>query len=708
MSARVEHQSRGEVCSLCYRPSSWHHYRDRRAYYTARIREPQPLAQDNIIGIDGEGIGRKPHRYIFLAASNEQGQTWSVDPGLAPKLSTEQCFDFILSLPTRTLIVGYAFLYDLTKILEDLPPKAIYLLFREKLRAFKDDEGQIRYRAIRWRGYRINYMNRRFTVQKGTRRATVWDIFAFFQSKFTTALIDWQVASKDKLERMAAMKDQRASFDKLSTEDIHDYCKEECTYLAKLARQLIEAHKGAGITLKSYYGAGSTASALLKSWGIKDKRGQIPEGMREPVACAFFGGRFETSVTGPVTGRVYEYDISSAYPYQATLLPCLLHGHWEHVVASRLHHGPLLRRIAGSQLALCHWTAKKPSGQAWGPLPVRSRDGTIAFPLGASGGWTWKSELAAAQKLHPHIEVTEAWVYETDCQCDRPFSQLPLIYLERCKLGSDTRGIPLKLGPNSVYGKLAQSRGFNPPFQSWVWAGNITSGTRAQLLESIIGANDPWSILSLATDGVQSLERLALPKPIDTGTFDAPKLDPKKGALGDWTFKEYPDGVFYVRPGIYFPLKPTEDELKIVRARGIGKKVLYDQRQRIIDAWERGGSDVTLDDGTTEFRKDVVTFQAVNRFVGAKSGITIGKISGVKRADNYGDWIEHPIHVSFNPLPKRVERMPDNRLKCHNFFAWDSVPYKAANESPDIESLLISKMLIDEQPTLDFETIAKE
>ena len=693
--------------------------RDRRAYYSARERTPQPLAQDTIIGLDGEGVGRKPHRYIYLAASNEEGRTWSAEPAtqdqsLGPKLATEQCLDFILALPTRTLIVGFAFLYDLTKILEDLPPKALYLLFREKLRAVKYD-GRILYRPIRWHGYRINYMNRRFTVQKGKRRATVWDIFAFFQSKFTTALIDWQVAEKSKLERMAAMKDQRAHFDKLSLGEIHAYCKEECTYLAKLARQLIDAHKGAGIKLKSYFGAGSTASALLKSWNIKDKRGEIPEAMRQPVACAFFGGRFETSIVGPVARPVYEYDISSAYPYQATLLPCLLHGHWEHVKSSRLHSGSLLRRVASATLALCHWRARRPFGAAWGPLPVRASDGTIAFPLGASGGWTWKAELAAAQRLHPDIEVTEAWVYETDCDC-RPFGELPRIYLERCKLGSDTRGIPLKLGPNSVYGKLAQSRGFNPPFQSWVWAGNITSGTRAQLLDAILCAKDPWSILSLATDGVQSLEPLALPKPVDTGTGHA-----SKGALGDWTTKEYPDGVFYVRPGIYFPIKSTDEEIKIVRARGIGKKVLYDQRERVLEAWERGGSVVDIGKGRTEFRKDVVAFSSVNRFVGAKTGIychkweeketKLGKsriMKAVKRSADYGDWIEHPIVVSFNPKPKRVERIDGNRLRCHNYLAWDSVPYKPATIPPEVAELLLTEMMVDEQPDLDFETITKE
>src|SRR5207247_70056 len=102
----------------------------------------------------------------------------------------------------------------------------------------------------------------------------------------------------------------------------------------------------------------------------------------------------------------------------------------------------------------------------------------------------------------------------------------------------------IKLGLNSIYGKLAQSQGVNPPFQSWVWAGNITSGCRAQLLEAF-NVKDRWQILMLATDGVWSSSPLSLPTPLDTGTSNSGK------PLGGWESKTFPHGVFAVRPGIY-------------------------------------------------------------------------------------------------------------------------------------------------------------
>jgi len=641
---------------------------------------PRDNPSARIIGIDGEGQGRRPHCYFYLAAADELGNRWEASPGdVSGRLSTRECLDFILHLPSRSLIVGYAFLYDLTKILQDLTLtpeglRALFLLFHEKYRARQIDD-RIVYRPVKWRAengavYEINFMNRRFSVKRGNRRATVWDIFRFFQGKFTKALIDWKVADLVKLERMAAMKDARANFDKMKVEEVHEYCKEECDYLAKLARGLLDAHEEAGLRLKHYYGAGSTASAFLEKIDVKSKRGETPAAMREPVACAFFGGRFENSVVGPIRDCVWNYDISSAYPYQATFLPCLSCGVWRF---DRLGLG-----IATARLALVNWRIGPiQQSRAWGLLPIRASNGTIIFPLAAKGGWTWKDEFIAARKLEPSIECKGAWLYETDCDC-APFKDIPSYYRERVRLGKDAKGIVLKLGTNSIYGKLAQSVGLNPPYQSWVWAGNITSGCRAQLLELLTLARDPWNVLMLATDGLFTRERLSPPAPHDTQTGDLSK------PLGGWEEKRYDRGIFAVRPGIYFPLAPTADELDSVRARGLGKKVLYEQWPRIVEAFEQGA--------------DALEVRGIERFVGAKSAITRGVKSGIKCSKDYGEWVEHPIRVTFHPAPKRELIMSDRRLKCHSYADWESVPYARAMTNPDLEAIKLAELIAEEQP----------
>lgn len=676
---------------ICGLPLERHRVRgeDKNLYMRRYNREhPRDNPSARIIGIDGEGQGRRPHRYFFLAAADEMGNGWQATPDVvAGRLTTRECLDFILDLPRRSLIVGYAFIYDLTKILQDLTEtpegqRSLFLLFHEELRARKvttKGKQRIVYKPVRWEGYRLNFMNRRFTVSRGTRSATVWDIFRFFQGKFTKALIDWKIADVKKLERMSDMKEKRATFDQLTNEEIHAYCKEECEYLASLARGLLDAHEDAGLKLKHYYGAGSTASAFLEKIDVRAYKGEIPEAMREPVACAFFGGRFENSVIGPIRESVWNYDISSAYPYQATHLPCLSHGVWRF---DRLGLG-----IAAARLALVNWTCIGPiqrSNQAWGPLPVRATNGTIVFPLFGKGGWTWKEEYLAALKLNPQLHCKGAWLYETDCDC-APFHDIPTYYRERVRLGKDAKGIVLKLGTNSIYGKLAQSKGLNPPFQSWVWAGNITSGCRAQLLELLSLASNPWNVLMLATDGLFSRERLTCPAPRNTQTGDLSK------PLGGWEEKRYDRGIFAVRPGIYFPIDPTDSEMDAVRARGLGKKVLYSQWPRIVEAFEQGA--------------DALEIRGIERFVGAKSGLTRGVKSGIKVSPDYGEWVEHPVRVTFHPKPKRESINPDRTLEPMLYADWESEPYKNSLKGPEAIWLEIADQIAEEQPDADFSDV---
>ena len=94
-----------------------------------------------------------------------------------------------------------------------------------------------------------------------------------------------------------------------------------------------------------------------------------------------------------------------------------------------------------------------------------------------------------------------------------------------------------------------------------------------------------WDVLMFATDGVWSRKKLDLPKPQDTGTdIDVASKDEEgkpvtiHKPLGGWETKEFKKGVFCVRPGIYFPLSPTPEEIEKVRARGLGRRVLYESR----------------------------------------------------------------------------------------------------------------------------------
>ncbi|MGH9966561.1 MAG: DNA polymerase [Pyrinomonadaceae bacterium] len=482
------------------------------------------------------------------------------------------------------------------------------------------------------------------------------------------------------------MKAKRAEFDKETFDDVLAYCLEECRYMAELARKLIDAHFAAGLKLKSFYGAGSSASAMLDIMKIRDKVKDPPEEMLDGVYRAFFGGRFEHSVIGPIEGPIYSYDISSAYPYQLYFLPCLIHGTW--------HHTTNRNDIDHARAAVIRYSLGKPRLRSWAPFPFRTSDGAIAFPTRSGGGWVWKEEYLEGEALCPTTLFHEAWILETTCDC-RPFEKIPHYYRERLRIGKEGPGIALKLGMNSCYGKLAQSVG-NAPFNSWVWAGMITSGTRAQILNTMRAHRVLSNLYMVATDGIQTKEHLSLGLPQDTGTFDTPK------PLGGWEEKIIEKGVFYARPGIYFPLNPTEQEIKEIKARGLGKGVLLEAWPKVVESWNnhRDSEQASIAD--------------VSRFCGAKSCVSRrGKLGSYvyRRADaldgklpSYGQWVTREIALSFHPMPKRESINDDNTLKLRKLGNVLSAPYSKAVSRKSKEGQVMgrAKLELSEQPDYDY------
>lgn len=674
---RVEHNPQGEPCTKCGLDLAAHY---KKAHKTYR-------QKTYYVGIDGEGQGRDDHRYVMLAWSNESGSLKaSLEAHEGGRLSTVECLDFILGIPQNARVFAYAFNYDLTKILTDCDDASIYKLMRPDLRQRPPGKEKFGPFPVVWNGYVLNYLGSKFSVKKGNRRTVVWDTFKFFQGKFTKALDEWKIGTKEELDQMREMKDQRSEFDKLERPDILRYCFDECAKMATLARKLIEAHEAAGLHLKSYHGAGSTASCVLKSMSIdKVTRIGLPA-MDHAVASAFFGGRFENRVVGIIKGPIYSRDISSAYPYQTTFLPCLDCGSWH------LTRNP--KDLEGATTAVVHYhLGTPPRGMSWGPLPFRTDKGSICFPATSGGGWVWLSEFVAAQAAFPHVQFIEAYVYHTDCT-HRPFADIPRLYLERLKLGKEGPGIVIKLGVNAVYGKLAQSRGTNPPFQSWIWAGMITAGTRAAILDIMAMHKDRRNLYMIATDGIYTAENFPTTAPKDTGTYTAEHKKP----LGGWETKPIKGDMFAARPGIYYPLNPTKDEIKEIRARGVGRGVVLEYWQKIMDAWLAGERKVTVG--------NVVRFQgaksSIGRYVNPEGNPHFiytrfpDEKTGIPR---YGQWTVRQVDMTFNPLPKRQRINADGSLAMrHMPQDLESHPYDRSLLSMEARLLKLNMIEALEQP----------
>jgi hypothetical protein len=165
-------------------------------------------------------------------------------------------------------------------------------------------------------------------------------------------------------------------------------------------------------------------------------------------------------------------------------------------------------------------------------LPHRSRHGGLSWRIAGSGIY-WSPELRSAEKLGAVLTFGSGWVYRCECQC-RPFDWIEPLYLARKVMGKGTAGIPIKLGLNSLYGKLAQRIGV-PKYGNFVWAGLITALTRARLNSAISQARP--DIVMIATDGLYSRVPLDLPIGAD---------------LGQWELKTHDKGLFVVQPGLYW------------------------------------------------------------------------------------------------------------------------------------------------------------
>lgn len=632
---RAYHASVGDPCERCSLPSSAHRPdKDRRrrvAYDAARKVEKAAYdaeraddrhADRKIIGVDGEGKdtpdGR--HVYTYLAAVDEHGRL--VAEARNPDgLSHEECVTMLLAIPRNSLKFGFMFSYDVTKITEQMPASDVYYLMRPNARTrrsckacdVKWDALNVREcpscggtfevrsftRSVRYRGRKYGFFNGSLsisTIRKPVRNVKIWDCFRFFGCSFVEALKDWAIGTPEEIATIADMKGKRGAFDQEDASDVEAYCRRECHLLALMMRKVVDSHARAGIPLERYDGAGSTASALLKKHEVADFKGPkldaLPRGLAHAVRAAFFGGRFENSTIGTVEGACHGYDISSAYPYALSFLPCLACGRWK---LRKLTAKSIREIVARGDLVLARYFVRPVSAAqrkrlAWCPLPFRDEHGSITYGTNFEG-WAWAPELLAALDGWPDLVKlgAEAWVYERPKECRKdhqPFGFLPQVYRQRLAWGKEGAGKALKLGSNATYGKTAQSIGEDPPFQSWIWAGMTTATTRGQLLGAIASARDPWNIFSVATDGIFGREELHLPTPRDTGTFDLVK-DNKPCPLGGWEHKDIREGMFFAKPGLYFRLGTTLGE---IRARGVGRREVFEHRTKLVESfasWDR-------------------------------------------------------------------------------------------------------------------------
>lgn len=573
-----------------------------------------------ICAIDGEGKTRPNgrHDYTLLSAMWPTGKRCIE----GSKLSLEQCLDFILDLPDQHVYLGYGLSYDTNMWLLDMPNDAVDELL---------DTGQTRYKQ-----YSIDWVERKYmTIRAYGKSRTVYDVLAFFQVPFVSpdpaivkgACDAWLPQFAADLDFVRLMKGLRGNFQNVPDDEIQRYTYIECDLLGQLMRKFIDALKASQLRPRALYGPGALAAAALEKYRVKQHMAPLPDALQTLARTAYFGGRFDAAVFGWLED-CYQYDIRSAYPHQIRSLPCLK-------CATFAYRGTSYDVLMPRDYGLYHVEWRVDPDARWGPFPHRTPQGLIYYPY-EGAGWYHASEVTAALTMFGSdaIKVVEGWDLVRSCD-HVPFDFVVSLYALRKELessGNVDQGIVIKLLLNSLYGKLAQQVGRRknqaPPFQCFFWAGAITAGTRAQILDIL--TTDADNVISIATDGIVATEELDLLLSEELGDWECKPLT---------TFAQLSNGVYHA--------VDTKGK-HIDRARGLGRGVLdFSKTGTLYKHWKK-----TRGMGTelTAYR-----YMAKPRFVTLREARNRLDRNAVKCR-----WLTE--ERSLNLAPQRRFPMPDSRL----------------------------------------------
>lgn len=622
-----------------------HGKKARREYEREKRREI--ILARPFVGVDGEGAGTDPlgrQNYVLLRAGDQV--LWKG----GRNLTAAECLGFLADLPRGPIYVGYFFGYDCTQILRDLP--------KERLERILKGSGK-RMSGVEWRGFEIIYLRRKHLRVRRVGSAswiTISDVGTFYQCGFVKALETWGVGSAADRKRIQAGKDRRGA-DVCTAED-REYNRMECEYLAELMDQFRRVTDEIDCRPSHWEGPGYLASSLMRTHGIpkREDRPDPPAAVVRAAIAAYYGGRFELFHFGEV-GKAYSYDINSAYPAAMLGLPCLLHGRWEPVRGRERARLPL----TGHGTWIAHVRFQK-RDQYVCDLPIRTEEKRIIWPRSGSG-WYWGVEIAAAVRAGTRVQVDKAYRYVPECEC-KPFDWVPQMYAERKKLGKSGKGLVLKLGINSLYGKTAQSVG-SAPYSSPIWAGLITATTRATIIDAYrLIPGDALSMI--ATDGIYT--RAPIPGFVNSAE------------LGAWEAKEVSD-LLTVQPGCYF------SGADMVRSRGVNRSTFGPHRERFRTEIRRALRARGADLGAVEI--------PVRIFIGLSLALHLGK------PETAGMWQDVPRKIAFDHTTKRDARWTRSGGFAQTYTqkgGTESVPYDRTFGTSMESEKYREQIMRDEQP----------
>lgn len=605
---------------------------------TFRVKPPDVIDR-KVIAWDMEGIslsGQDRPQHPVLFGCSEYVDT----PLEGVRLTMREMLEYIIEVGEanpHAIHVGYAFRYDANMIVYGLTEKQIVRLWKDGHVRFSFDEKWTW--VIKWVPGKMFTVSRRKAGSRSNTRAkvsvTIYDYSSFFGQAFITSAeqILRDELTEDDHDVIAHGKAARGKQGWSDMADIRHYWQREIVLIRRVFEKFREVMYQAGFALKEWYGPGALANYINSVNGIRPRlagvqttTGLMPHAVHEASKVAFSGGRFELFLAGRIVGPIYAIDINSAYPYALTKVPSLAQedGFWQHVERPT--------RIARFGVYRIRYKAPNASPLEPRPMPLFWRDqrGMISYP-GIVHGWYWSPEAAMVRGM-PGAEIEEGWEW-VETSDERPWSFLQDMFNTRMSLGKkNLLSMPFKLGPNSLYGKYAQTVGWDqkkklpPKSHALPVAGWVTSYCRAMLYSAM--RCKPNAIVAVETDAIYSLV-----PPAELGVV------PGDG-LGEWGYDVY-DEMIYIQSGMYH--YKQDGEWKGVRSRGINRseypldKAL--EYMAALDETTRAGEEWPPMELTTR-----------PRFIGAGAAIASGKPT----KDVMTSWVAMTKLMTLGDTGKRV------------------------------------------------------
>jgi hypothetical protein len=528
-------------------------------------RKPPKDIDKKVIAWDMEGISldgqHRPQHPVLFGCSSQVD-----DVLVGHRLTSRQMLEYIIAVGEKNphaIHVGYGFKYDANMLIFGLSEPQIVKLWKV---------GHVSFRFCQQYMWTIKWIpGKMFTVTKrwGKRNSrakttvTIYDYSSFFGGKFIDAAerILGDDLSRDDRDVISHGKQARGNQSWEDMPEIQHYWEREIILIQRVFEKFRDVMYRAGFALREWYGPGALANYINASRklyphmaGAQITSGIMPAEVHQASKVAFSGGRFELFQAGRIVGPIYAVDIGSAYPYALTKVPSLHvdEGEWVHV------ERPANISRFGVYRIVFRAPRASPLEYRAMPLFYRDKRGMISYP-NVVHGWYWSPEAAMAQRL-PGVEIVEGWEWRNREEVF-PWQFLQDMYDTRMRLGkANLLSMPFKLGPNSLYGKYAQTVGWNqekklpPKSHALPIAGWVTSYCRAMLFTAMMHA--PGKIIAVETDAIYT-------------TMEPTELGIQLGtSLGQWDVSVY-DEMMYLQSGMYH--YKQNGEWKGVRSRGMNR-----------------------------------------------------------------------------------------------------------------------------------------